>query len=510
MLWLAIHLPRFAVEIHAARPPAVTVTRGRVVAADGAAEAAGILPGMRLSSALGLAPRLTVCEPDPRHQAAALEVLACWAGSFTPQVSLAPPDELLLEIGGCLRLFGGLEALFARIAAGCEEQAYTFRLGLAPTPLAAQWLARGFVGAARVFGPQSLRDSPPGGQASVLGRPGGTCSGRERGFAGATNGSRPGGRSYEQSLAALPVRVLQLGTAAEQRLAVLGLKQIGQLLDLPQAGLARRFGPELPLQLARALGAVPDPRPAFVFPERFAQRLELPAKVERADMLLFAARRLVLALAGWLHARAAGLRECVLVLLHEDAPPTRLTLGFAGPTRDPERLARVLRERLERLVLTAPVHELRLEADDPEDLPGTTAGLFGAAGSAAIAPVVERLRARLGQEAVHGLAVVAEHRPERATRAVDWPLSAAPAPAPPRPLGLLPTPRALAEKDGAPWREGRLRLLTRAERIESGWWDGGEGQGDLARDYFVALSEEGEWLWIFRDQNGWWLHGIFA
>jgi len=490
MLWLALHLPRFAVEIHAARPPAVTVARGRVVAADAEAEAAGIVPGMRLGSALGLAPGLSACPPDPRREAAALEALACWAGGFTPQVSLAPPDELLLEIGGCLRLFGGLEALLARIAAGCEEQAYAFRLGLAPTPLAAQWLARG----------EDVGCGDAGTAPAVT---------RCGSFLTAPY-APPGIEHWPQALAALPVRVLQLDAQAERRLAVLGLKLIGQLLDLPRAGLARRFGPELPLQLAHALGEVPDPRPAFVFPERFAQRLELPAKVERADMLLFAARRLILALAGWLHARAAGLRECVLMLVHEDAPPTRLPLGFAAPTRDPERLSRVLRERLERLTLAAPVVELRLEADAPEDLPGTSAGLFGAAGSAAIAPAVERLRARLGQEAVHGLGLVPDHRPERATRAVDWPLPAAITAAPLRPLGLLPTPRAIAEKNGGPWREGRLRLLTRAERIESGWWDGGEGQGDLARDYFVALSEQGEWLWIFRDPQGWWLHGFFA
>ena len=131
---------------------------------------------------------------------------------------------------------------------------------------------------------------------------------------------------------------------------------------------------------------------------------------------------------------------------------------------------------------------------------------------------MERLRARLGPEAVHGLTIVPDHRPERATQATDWPAAARPASTLPRPLGLLPTPLAIAEKNGAPGHEGRLRLLTRAERIESGWWDGGErgdeggseGLGDVSRDYFVALSEQGEWLWIFRDRQGWWLHGCFA
>jgi len=48
-----------------------------------------------------------------------------------------------------------------------------------------------------------------------------------------------------------------------------------------------------------------------------------------------------------------------------------------------------------------------------------------------------------------------------------------------------------------------------AERIESGWWDG----GDLRRDYFVADLDNGQRAWIFRQpgaSDGWMLHGWFA
>lgn len=483
MLWLALRFPRLAVEVFAATAPAAAVAHQRVVAADAAAEAAGVTVGMRLSSALGLAPGLAVCADDPRRRAAALEALACWAGQFSPQLALAPPDELLLEIGGCLRLFGGLPVLLARVRAEGAVQGFTLREGLAPTALGAQWQAR----AASATDEAALPPDPD---------------------------------QWRARLAALPVAVLELPARHQRLLATLGLRRIGQLLELPRAGVARRFGPDLALQLARALDELPDPRPPFAFPERFAQHLELPARVDHAAMLLFAARRLVMALAGWLHARAAGVQAYHLTLTHDDAPPTRLTLAFASATRDAERLLRVLRERLDRLALSAPVTELRLEADAPRALPGHSAGLFGEAGGQSLAPVIERLRARLGREAVHGLAVVAEHRPECATRPTDWligPSGCGTAQEPPRaaaaaarPLWLLPAPRPLAERDGRPQYDGPLALLTRAERIESGWWDGGEGVGDLRRDYFVALNPRGAWLWVFRDRGGWWLHGLFA
>jgi protein ImuB len=60
-----------------------------------------------------------------------------------------------------------------------------------------------------------------------------------------------------------------------------------------------------------------------------------------------------------------------------------------------------------------------------------------------------------------------------------------------------------------------LSLLAGPERIESGWWDEGEASGegitgDQRRDYFVARNPQGEWLWVFRDEAGWFLHGGFA
>ncbi|HJV25320.1 MAG TPA: DNA polymerase Y family protein [Aromatoleum sp.] len=475
MLWLALRFPRLAVETLSLPPPAVALHRGRVAVADEAATVAGVRSGMRLAGALGLVPGLIGRERDLAGETDALHRLACAAGEFTPQVSIASPDELLLEIGGCLRLFGGLPPLLARIAASYAEQGFARQWGLAPTPLAAQWLAR----CAPVDGP------PP---------------------------ALVDDAKLRAAVAPLPVGVLAVPERTAGRLTTLGVWRLADLMVLPRAGLAHRFGPELPGLLARALGEVPDLRPPFVFPEHFRDGLELPARVEDAARLLFAASRLLAALAGWLAVRCAGIQSCHLMLFHEGRPPSRVELGFASPTRDPERLQRVLRERLDRLELVAPVVSLGLEAPEPHALPGTNAVLFGHGGTTRLAPVVERLRARLGPEAVHGLTAVADHRPEQASRPVAEPAAArsSEAPSGPRPLWLLPEPRPLAEENGAPCHEGRLRLLTRAERIESGWWDGGEGLGDVQRDYFVALSPQGEWLWIFRDGQSWWLHGLFA
>ena len=76
----------------------------------------------------------------------ALEQLASWLEQFTSVVCIAGPDVLLLEIAGSLRLYGGLLSLRQQIAAGLEQQGFSASLAIAPTPLAATWLARAGVG----------------------------------------------------------------------------------------------------------------------------------------------------------------------------------------------------------------------------------------------------------------------------------------------------------------------------------------------------------------------------
>ncbi len=130
--------------------------------------------------------------------------------------------------------------------------------------------------------------------------------------------------------------------------------------------------------------------------------------------------------------------------------------------------------------------------------------------------------ARLGEQAVHGLAAVDEHRPERqcarhvAGSMCSHPLRRCPAGHAVRPLGLLPEPLPLeAVRDATGHvrqllHAGRdLALVSGPERIESGWWDG----GDVARDYYIARAADGAQWWIFRECGAprrWFVHGCFA
>ncbi len=465
------------------QPPSAVVVRGRIVLGDAEAVAAGIRPGQKLATALGLLPGLSVFERAAARERQTLENLACWAGRFTPTVSLAQPNELLLEIGACIRLFGGVEPIVDAVTSGCAEQGHTPGWAVAPTPLGARWLARSGSGTIH----------------------------REA-------------ASLHAALAELPCHIPDWPAETVARLESFGLRRLGALRATPGSGLRRRIGNRPVDDLARAWGDVPDPQTAFAFPESFAIDIELPSRVEHAEALVFSGQRLFSALAGWLSARQLLLRRCTLRFRHDDAEPSDLTLRFAEPAADEARFVRLLREHLGRWQLPAPVEAVRLQADELAERSGESVPLFAEAahGEGHLA-CLERLRARLGERAVQVLDAVFDYRPECASRERDATIaSRSPAgqatqrqarlPASARPLWLLPTPRPLPERAGSPDWHGPLKLLSSPERLESGWWDSGEqgAAGDVRRDYFVARNPQGQWAWVFRNAEGWFLHGLFA
>lgn len=501
-----MHFPLLPLEALSLRlSPSAVVARGRIVVADQAARLAGVEPGVKLSTALGLLPGLRVFERDQAVEAGALHDLACWAGRFTPAICLVPPSALLLEIGGCLRLFGGWRAIVDAVVAGCQAQGWQVNWGLAPTPLAARWLAvSGVMEAADGEEQSASRADLPGQVHPSL-------------LETSSNDLDDPVAGWQKRLASLPLAVTGWPAEVLARLNAYGLRRLGELDSLPLAGLRRRIGSALVDEWLRALGAAPDPQAFFAFPEQFSAFCELPSRVDHAEGLIFAGQRLLAAMVGWLQVRQSNIRACSLHLTHDEGQVSVLPLHLAEACADESRLLRLLREHLGRLQLVGPVEALRLTADEVIAWRGDSGQLFAeAAAGEGTSACVERLQARLGEQAVQVLAMRADHRPECATQ-TRHPLavysstteSTASSQAL-RPLWLLPEPQALVARHHGPHWHGPLQLLTRAERLESGWWDQGEAVGDQRRDYFVARNPQGQIAWIYRDAQGWFLHGLFS
>ncbi len=515
-LWLAVHLPQLALECLPRPLPAAAsrstplpqvVVSGEgaqceVVAVDTAALGLGIRQGHGLNAAYALCPLLEVLPRDLDRELQMLQTLARLATQYTPWVSLEPPDGLLLEVRGSLRLLGGTRALLARWRQDLAQQGLTAALALTPTPWSALWAARA---------------ATPGAAVRVITEWGALAA----------------------ALSGLPLAVTRWPESLRDRLAEAGARQVGDILRLPRDGLARRYGPAMAQMLEQALGQRPTPRARTVLPERFVTTFELEAEATDVAHLQPAVDHVLHALETFLRVRTAGVHGVVLQLRHRPGPQesvspalTTLALSLVAPGASAMRLGALLRERLERLVLVAPVRALRLRSGVVVPLPAATDAVPGTSNLTevgAAAALLDRLRARLGAGAVQGVCLVPEHRPEAAWRRAVPTVRATPSmraakasnsrrssgmaqtTTPMRPLWLLPVPERLRVCHGQPWHAGLLTAEQGPERIESGWWDGAEVQ----RDYYVVRQEDGVRLWIFRERGevapgSWWLHGVFG
>ena len=423
-----------------------------------------------------------------------LQRLCLHAQQFTSFVSIEPPNALLLEIKGSLRLLGPLETLHAGIDACWHRLSLQAFSATAPSTLAALWLARGGQCGDRKPKPAQIEDL-------------GALAGR---------------------LAELPIACTAWDGERLQRLRSMGVTRMGELLRLPRAGLARRLGTDAVRDLDIALARQPAPRRAFVPRERFRERCDVETEIENAAHLERALEPLIERCAQFLRERQAGVQTLRLKLRHRARPASRVHLGLSSVTGERRRLADVLAQKLARLELEAPVRGMELISGSLQPLSAGSLDVFaGLAGAGAgrrdsVPQLVERLRARLGEDAVYGLISIPEHRPEAAWRRVHdlhfAGTSSVPTREPPRgeemsrPIWLLDEPAPLSRQEAQLQRDG-LILEQGPERIESGWWD---GRG-VARDYYIArqapgVRSQGAKLWVFQERRSkrWFLHGMFA
>lgn len=407
--------------------------------------------------------------PDARPDRAALEGVAAWACQFTDRLTLVgrehggmPFCALLAEIEGSLALFGGLVELRARLLNSFAGLGYAHVCAIAPTPAAAEAFAL-------------AGDEAPVTQLAQL----------------------------PARLARLPLAVLNLPARVLEKLHGVGLRTAGDCLALPHDQLARRFGAATVRYLRQLDGQAPDPRSLYVLPPGYQRRFEFEGAVDSVESLGFVLKRLLLELQGVLLARDTAVAKLALELEHEDAPASVIELALTTPRRDAQQLLGLFRERLERWSAPPAVAMVLRVVAFAEAVAGQH-DLFDerVQRRAAAQDLIEQLLARLGEGAVQGIALCADHRPEKSFTAI--------APRAPasgegvaheveaaHPFWLLREPR--------PLREPPPRVTT-AQRIETGWWD----EAGVARDYFVAETGAGERLWIFYERGAWYLHGIWS
>ncbi|HRN62114.1 MAG TPA: DNA polymerase Y family protein [Luteimonas sp.] len=472
MLWACVLLPQLALDAVLRRlpdpdPPLALVGGPAQLrslhAVNAAAAQAGLRAGMRVTAAHALLRDFAMVEHDPQAEARWQRFLAAWAYRHSSLVSAQWPGCIVLEVRASFRLLGPWPRIEARLREELAALGFQHRIAMAPTPRAAHVLA-------------GLKDGlalpHPGAMAELLDR--------------------------------VPVRRARLPDEAGERLQRMGIRDLRTLRGLPRDALRRRFGLPLLEHLERLYGEADDPLAYYAPPDHFDARVELGYEVESHMALLFPLRRLIGDLCTFLSIRDGGVQRFVLRLEHETGH-SDVEVGLLAAEREPAMLFELSRSRLERVRLERPVVGVRLLARELPAFVPAARDLFDTRSQQQLPwpQLRERLRARLGDEAVYRVAPSGDPRPERAWRRIEGDgetIAEAPA-RPERPAWLLPRP--------VPLRDPHPRIISGPERLESGWWDG----EDARRDYYVIETSRGQRAWAFAppgEQGGWMLQGWFA
>ncbi len=459
-----------------------------IAAANAAAAALGLAPGMALAHAQAMVPDLRVTDADRPGDAAALARMAAWCLRLCP-LTAPDTDGVWLDVTGSTHLHGGEHAMLQTLLQRLAADGVAARAALADTPGAAHALAR--------YSGQALTVAAPGGVAAAL--------------------------------APLPVAALRLDSGATATLRRLGLDTIGELAALPRAPLARRLGASVLRRLDQAMGAVAEPITPVVPPGIPAAGAQFAEPLLTADSFTAVIAHLVRELCAGLEASGQGVRQLDLIFGRVDNSVQVIRIGTARPSRDPGHLARLLDAQVERVDPGLGVDAMQLVAPLAEALAYTQADSLVAAGSADIASLVDRLANRLGAGRVWRAAAVESDVPERSVRRVAAvaPLTGQAWPSWPRPARLLHPPQPVEMLSALPdqppnaftWRRHRhqVRRADGPERIAGEWWRR-DGEWDAVRDYWQVEDETGRRFWLYRRGNGqdaatgdlrWFMHGVF-
>lgn len=445
--------------------------------------ALGVRVDMRPGGVSAVAPSTTILERDVQREEITRNAVALALLQFTPEVTHEADFSLLLDVTASLRLFRGRAAISRQIRASTHALGLTVRLGTAPTAMGAWLLARLRLTKRQLTLRRTVKMS-----------------------------------SLERQLDRIPCEYLPAAVEHLEWLKGIGATNLAALRRLPRQGIQRRMSKRVLDELDRAYGLTAEMFRWVGVPETFVARIETFDRVEHADALLDGATGLLQQFVGWLAAKQHAVSAFALVLEHERGreaiTPTEVEIRMGEPTWRIEHMLRLLKERLGRVELVAPVIAVRLEVRLLAEMVPPTEDLFPEPGGspADFKRLLELLSARLGAENVLVPAETHDHRPEASN---TWVPATEKTVKPnevdesfERPFWLLDKPIELLVRGDRPFYNSPLKILKGPERIEAGWWN----DQLAARDYYIAQASDSSCYWIYLERvpNGrWHLHGMF-
>ncbi len=476
MLWLYLHFPALQLDSLFAEQheQPVAIVDGRhhdIVQINNLAREAGLKVGMGLASAAALCHDIQVHQYNADIESIKLEEIAQWLYLKTSDITLYPPQGVLLRVTHMLNLYEGLERYWQHLSEHLNslniEYDYSFGYSMQQAQLLAQSQER-IATSDKTTLDTRLKDLPI--EAAGL-------------------------HSHNR-----------LETKTIEQLKRIGIKKIGDLLNIPIQELARKFDIQLVNYIGQLSGRFKTNVTFYHPPEHFSRYLELLYDIENVQWIEKPLGKLLVQLETFLMSRSLVGYELKVLLHQRDGAPTSFFITSAAGEYMAERWQKLSVLVMESIQIDSPVTGITLSVIRQGDFESHTHDFFeGKRDRVSQLELLSLLQAKLGKESIQKIVPTADPRPEKSNEFITIgdtstqvsPLSNS-VPSKLRPSFLFDEPKALEQK---------CSLIAGPERIVTGWWD----DQSIMRDYFIAHNEEGQWLWVFRTPDrDWFLHGLFS
>ncbi len=418
--------------------------------------AAGLKPGMGLAHAAALAASLRIVNYSQETEQAHLQAIAARLYQVASDIVVVNPDALAVRLDNLRHYYGTLDATWSTLTRELSPMGVTFAFGCGWSVECARVLAMA-------------------GNNTLL----------------------TGEHAIRSRLADCPVACLQLDNKQAAALKRVGIQTVKQLLALPLAELGQRFPNQLIRYLTAVRGETFPTHPLYRPGTTFHRRLEVGYEIENTQHLLPYIKGLLDELCVYLRLSNRCTSTLCFTLYYRETEADTLSIRAAVPQFQAEQWYSLTALQLDTVQLRAPVISLGLDVQHLEPLNPDSGDFFEDRQQYfAHQQLLSRLKARLGEHSVSQPQLANAHRVEKLSQPDDLPEPDRPSRW--QPAFLLDPPTPLTTP---------TQITFGPVRIHTGWWD----SQPVKRDYFVAKSEAGRYLQVYRDEHQqWWVQGLYA
>lgn len=477
MLWLAIHFPRLQLDHltlagHETMYPIAIVDSksNKVVQVNDYALADGVKCGLGIATAASLSASLKVLPYQAGLELTLLEQIANELYQVTADIVLRAPNTILLNVEHMKKLYGSLSDYWRTLAQRLNDYQLSYTAACGFSHHSAELLAISGI---------SIISSDH--------------------------------KKMTAALSKLPIEQLPLANKVLHTFTRIGVKSLAQLFQLPTKSLSQRFSVDVAQYLSELKGELPAKVSFFKPSLTFLLIQELLFEISDHQILLKPIAKMLLRLETYLKKRDLLTQRIRFKFVDREGEVSEISLSSVEFLYRAQSWLQLCELKLEKHEFTSPVITVHLCVDEFVLNNAQTNDFFHQKkGTFDYQQLLSLLLNKIGEQHVHQLSMANSHEPEKATvyqslndrqsKAMSAVVSE-PQPdyqLPLRPSFLLLKPEPLLMP---------VSVVHGPERIQTAWWQ----VNAVARDYFVAKSEQGQWCWVYREPNScWFLHGYFS